>query len=253
MADYILVVRDVTKSFGGLSALSGVDMKVRRGIMSLLIGPNGSGKTTLINTMTGVYKPDSGEIFFEDKPITKLKPHTIYGLGLVRTWQIPRPFHSMTVLENLLVSHKGHRGDGLVTGLFKSSWMKEEEQLVEKAYRILRLLKLDHLWDQQANKLSGGQMKLLETGRALMSGAKMILMDEPAAGLNPILANDLFIHLREVARQLGTTFLLVEHRLDLAIPYVDYVFAMHLGKVIAEGIPQQVLTNSLVVESYLGG
>ncbi|MCS7136915.1 MAG: ABC transporter ATP-binding protein [Candidatus Caldarchaeum sp.] len=253
MTDKILVARGVTKRFGGLLALNGVDMGVKRGSMSLLIGPNGSGKTTLINTITGVYKPDSGNILFEEKRINNLKPHLIYGLGLVRTWQIPLPFHSMTVLENLLVSEKHRAGDGLISGLLKSRWIKHEEELVEKAYKILRILTLDHLWDQQAYKLSGGQMKLLETGRALMSGAKMILMDEPAAGLNPVLAKELFAHLREVSRQLGTTFLLVEHRLDLAIPFVDYVFAMHLGKVIAEGAPQQVLTNALVVESYLGG
>ncbi|BAJ51308.1 branched-chain amino acid ABC transporter ATP-binding protein [Candidatus Caldarchaeum subterraneum] len=253
MENIILDVRDVYKSFGGLYALNGASLRVKKGSLSLLIGPNGSGKTTLINTVTGVYKPEAGKIIFEDRNITGLKPHVIYKLGLVRTWQIPQPFYSMTVLENLLVSDKNKKGDGLLSALLRSRWIDREMELTQKAFEILKLLKLDHLWDHRASELSGGQMKLLETGRALMSGAKMILMDEPAAGLNPVLAHEVFTHLRNVCKKLGATLLLVEHRLDIAIPYVDHVYAMHLGKVIAEGEPQEVLTNSLVVESYLGG
>jgi branched-chain amino acid transport system ATP-binding protein len=249
----ILSCKGVYKSFGGLMALDGVDIEVDAGSMCLLIGPNGGGKTTLINTVTGVYKPDHGEIFFDGRNITRLKPHEIYRLGLVRTWQIPQPFQSLTVLENLLVSDKQHPGEGLFTALLRRRWFKHEVETVEKAYKILKLLKLDHLWDLQAFKLSGGQMKLLETGRALMSGAKMIMMDEPAAGINPLLAHEVFTHLREANRKLKVTFLLVEHRLDIAIPYVDRVYAMHQGKIIAEGAPKEVLENVLVIESYLGG
>ncbi len=249
----ILETRGLAKNFGGLWALDGVDISIRKGTMCLLIGPNGSGKTTLVNVVTGVYRPEKGEVFFDGKRITMLKPHEIYRLGLVRTWQIPQPFQSLTVLENLLVSEQHNPGEGLFSGLNRAKWLKYEEETIEKAYRILKLLKLDQLWDQQAFKLSGGQMKLLETGRALMCGAKMILMDEPAAGINPILAHEVFTYLRDVNRKLGVTFLLIEHRLDLAIPYVDYVYAMHLGKIIAEGRPEEVFNNVLVVESYLGG
>ncbi|MEM1943318.1 MAG: ABC transporter ATP-binding protein [Candidatus Caldarchaeum sp.] len=249
----ILTTRGVSKNFGGLWALDGVDISVQKGSMCLLIGPNGSGKTTLVNVVTGVYRPEHGEVFFDGKPVTGLKPHQIYRLGLVRTWQIPQPFQSLTVLENLLASEKYNPGEGLLSALNRSKWLKFEEEAVEKAYKILKLLKLDHLWDQQAFKLSGGQMKLLETGRALMSGAKMILMDEPAAGINPILAHEVFAYLKEVNRKLGVTLLLIEHRLDLAIPYVDYVYAMHLGKIISEGKPSEVLNDIRVVESYLGG
>jgi len=252
-SDKILRVNGVAKSFGGLWALNGVNLDVVRGSMCLLIGPNGSGKTTLLNVVTGVLKPDKGEVFFDGKRITGLKPHEIYRLGLVRTWQIPQPFTSLTVLENLLVAEKDNPGEGVISFLRKSRWIKHEEETVEKAYRILQLLKLDHLWDQEAYKLSGGQMKLLETGRALMCGAKMILMDEPAAGINPVLAHEVLSHLREINKKLGITFLLIEHRLDIAIPYVDHVYAMHLGKVIAEGAPKEVLNNIQVVESYLGG
>jgi len=249
----ILSCRGVYKSFGGLVALAGVDIEIEAGSMCLLIGPNGSGKTTLINTITGVYKPDKGEIFYSGRKITRLKPHEIYRLGLVRTWQIPQPFQSLTVIENLLVSGKQNPGEGLFTALIRRRWLKHEVESVEKAYEILKLLKLDHLWDQQAYKLSGGQMKLLETGRALMSGAKMIMMDEPAAGINPLLAHEVFTHLREVNRKLNVTFLLIEHRLDIAIPYVDRVYAMHQGRIIAEGAPKEVLENVVVIESYLGG
>jgi len=250
MENIMLDVRDVYKSFGGLYALNGASLRVKKGSLSLLIGPNGSGKTTLINTVTGVYKPEAGKIIFEGRDITGLKPHVIYKLGLVRTWQIPQPFYSMTVLENLLVSEKSKKGDGLLSALLRSRWIDREMELTQKAFDILKLLKLDH---RRASELSGGQMKLLETGRALMSGAKMILMDEPAAGLNPVLAHEVFSHLRNVCKSIGITLMIVEHRLDIAIPYVDHVYAMHLGKVIAEGEPQEVLTNSLVVESYLGG
>ncbi|MEM2062015.1 MAG: ABC transporter ATP-binding protein, partial [Candidatus Caldarchaeum sp.] len=248
MPETILRIEDVRVSFGGLYALDGVNLEVEKNRMSLLIGPNGSGKTTLINTISGVYKPETGSIIFDGKPITGLKPHVISRIGLARTWQIPQPFQTLTVLENLLVSAKHNPGTGLFSSLFKSRWLKHDEELAEKAFEILKLLKLSHLWNEQAYKLSGGQMKLLEAGRALMSGAKMILMDEPAAGLNPVLANELLAHLRTICQQLKVTFLLVEHRLDLAIPYVDHVYAMHLGKVIAEGTPQKVLTNSVVVE-----
>lgn len=251
--DSILEISGLAKQFGGLWALDGVDMKVVKGRICLLIGPNGSGKTTLVNVITGVYQPDRGHVYFDGKQINGLKPHQIYKLGMVRTWQIPQPFQSLTVLENLLVSEKQNPGEGFFPPLLRSRWVGFEEEKIRKAYGILKLLKLDHLWDQQAFKLSGGQMKLLETGRALMSGAKMILMDEPAAGINPILAHEVFAYLREVNRKLGVTLLLIEHRLDLAIPYVDYVYAMHLGKIISEGKPSEVLNDIRVVESYLGG
>lgn len=251
--DYIIDVKRVSKSFGGVTALNDVSISIPRGSMVLLIGPNGSGKTTLINVITGVYKPDNGRIFFDGVDVTNRAPHEIYELGLVRTWQIPQPFMTLTVLENLLVAEKRNPGEGIFTFLSKRRWEKFEEESVKKAYRILKILKLDHLWDRPAYGLSGGQMKLLETGRALMSGAKMIMMDEPAAGINPVLAHEVFTHLREVNKKLGVTLLLIEHRLDIAIPYVDHVYAMHQGKIIAEGTPAQVLNNMLVIESYLGG
>ena len=249
----ILRTEDVVKSFGGVKALNGVDIGVREGSITMIIGPNGSGKTTLINVITGLYKPDNGRIFFNGREITGLPPHEIYRLGLVRTFQIPQPFMKLTVLENLLVAYPDNPGEGFFKALRKRRWLKAEEEAVEKAFRILKLLKLDHLWDQQSSKLSGGQMKLLEVGRALMSNARLLAMDEPAAGVNPVLAHEVFARFRELKDKLGITFLLIEHRLEIALQYTDYVYAMANGVVVSEGVPERVMADPEVINAYLGG
>lgn len=248
----ILSVKNVVKTFGGVRALNGVTLNVREGAITMIIGPNGSGKTTLINVVSGVYKPDSGRVFFQGRDITGLPPHEIYRLGAVRTFQIPQPFTKLTVLENLLVAYRGNPGESLVKSLFRESWEHVEEDAVEKAFRMLELLKLGHLWDQQSCTLSGGQMKLLEVGRALMSGAKLLMMDEPAAGVNPVLAHEIFARFRELKEQLGVTFLLIEHRLEIALKYTDYVYAMANGVVVSEGKPEMVMADPKVIEAYLG-
>ena len=251
--EYILEVLEVSKKFGGVVALNSVSLKIPRGLMTLLIGPNGSGKTTLINVVSGIYRPDGGRIVFDGSEIGGLPPHQIERRGLVRTFQIPQPFTRLTVFENLLTAYEHNRGESFAAAPLKRFWLEDEERAAEKASTVLRLIRLDHLWDQPAYKLSGGQMKLLEVGRALMSGAKMVMMDEPAAGINPALAHELFNHLRELNEKTGVTFLLIEHRLDIALQYVDRVYAMHLGRVIAEGRAEEVLSSTVVVESYLGG
>ncbi len=249
----ILEVIKVVKMFGGLAALNSISLTIPRGLMTLLIGPNGSGKTTLINVVGGLYRPDSGSVRFEGANITGLSAHEIYRRGLVRTFQIPQPFTRLTVFENLLTARGPNRGENFALAPFKKIWISDEEELAREAAKIIKLIKLEHMWEQPAYKLSGGQMKLLEVGRALMSGARMLMMDEPAAGINPALAHELFTHLKELNKKTGVTFLLIEHRLDIALPYVDRVYAMHMGRLIAEGKPEEVLSNSLVVESYLGG
>jgi len=249
----MLCVEDLTKTFGGLVALDEISLNVKKGIITMLIGPNGSGKTTLINCVTGFYNPDKGKVMFDGKVITNWPPHRIYELGLVRTFQIPQPFQKLTVLENLLTAYRGHPGEGFLRAPFKRSWIKEEEKATEMAFRFLEILDLDHMWDQPASNLSGGQMKLVEAGRAIMSGAKMILMDEPAAGLYPKLAQELFYYLTEMKKKLGVTFLIVEHRLELVLEYIDHVYAMARGRVVSEGKPEKVLGDPIVIESYLGG
>ena len=249
----ILTVKGVRKTFGGLVALDDVSMSVEKGRITMMIGPNGSGKTTLINVITGFYKPDRGKVFFEGREITGLAPHRIYDLGVVRTFQIPKPFQRLTVLENMLVAYRGNPGESFLKAPFKRSWIKDEEEATEKAFQILKFLSLDHMWDRRASELSGGQMKLLEAGRAVMSGAKVILMDEPAAGVFPKLAHSVLSHLVRMKEKLGVTFLIVEHRLELVLPYIDHVYAMARGRIVSEGEPKKVLKDPAVIESYLGG
>ncbi len=249
----ILTAEGVRKTFGGLVALEYVNINVKKGLMTMLIGPNGSGKTTLINCVTGFYKPDRGRVWFDGKEITGWPPHKVYETGVVRTFQIPQPFQKLTILENLLAAYRGNPGESFLKALFRKAWVSEEEKAIQMALKLLKLLNLDHMWNRPATHLSGGQMKLVEAGRAIMSGAKMILMDEPASGIYPKLAHEVFSHLTEMRNRLGVTFLIIEHRLELVLPYVDHVYAMSTGKIISEGKPKKVLSDPAVIDSYLGG
>ncbi|NPB00685.1 MAG: ABC transporter ATP-binding protein [Crenarchaeota archaeon] len=251
--DIALETKSLVKQFGGLRAVDEVSIKVPKKKIVLIIGPNGSGKTTLVNVISGVYKADGGKIFFLGKDITNKPPHIIYRLGLVRTFQIPQPLRKLTVLENVLLGQAYHPGENFVKALIYLTWLKREEELVEKAFKILEFLKLDHLWDQESYKLSGGQLKLLELGRALMADAKMMILDEPIAGVNPTLAHEIFRKIQEIRDRFDVTFLIIEHRLDIALKYVDYVYAMARGRVIAEGLPDEVVNNPAVIEAYIGG
>lgn len=250
--EYILVAERIVKRFGGLVAVDNATVKIRRKTITLLIGPNGSGKTTLLNVIAGYYRPDGGRVVFEGRDVTGLPPHRLYHLGMARTFQVPQPFPKLTVLENVLLAAKRHPGESFTAPLVRGKWLPVEEELVGKAFSILRLVGLDHLWDHPAGQLSGGQMKLLEIARTLMSGAKLVLMDEPIAGVNPTLAHrilDFIVRLRDQ----GITFFIIEHRLDIAMKYADYAYAMARGRVIAEGRPEEVVSNPLVIDSYLGG
>jgi len=248
----LLKTENVKKKFGGVIALNGVSVSVKKRTLTMIIGPNGSGKTTLINVISGVYKPDEGKVEYNGLDITGKPPHEIYKMGIVRTFQIPLLFTNLTVLENLLIAARVNEGERFLNAIFKTKWLKREEELVEKAYRILELLNLDHLWNQPVFKLSGGQMKLIEIGRALMSDPRLVLMDEPIAGVNPKLAHEIFDHIVQLKNKLSLSFLIIEHRLDVALQYVNHVYAMHRGKVVAEGNPEEVLENPEVSKAYLG-
>lgn len=248
----LLKTENVRKMFGGIVALNGVSVSVEKRSLTMIIGPNGSGKTTLINVISGIYKPDDGKIKYNGVDITGKPPHEIYKIGIVRTFQIPLLFTNLTVLENLLVAARVNEGESFLKSIFKSKWLKREEEHVEKAYRILELLNLDHLWSCPVSKLSGGQMKLVEIGRALMSDPQLVLMDEPIAGVNPRLAHEIFDHIMYLKNKMNLSFLIVEHRLDVALQYVNYVYAMHRGKIIAEGKPEEVLEDPEVSKAYLG-
>lgn len=248
----LLGISELRKAFGSLRALDGVTLSVKEKEIHILIGPNGSGKTTLINVVSGFYKPDSGSVTYSEKDITGMPPHKLYALGIARTFQIPSLFTRLTVMENVLVAEKGNPGESFSRSLFRRSWLKKESEATEKATGILQQLGLSKVWNSQAGTLSGGQMKLLEIARALMSGSKLILLDEPISGVNPTLAHDIFTRILKLRDDLGVTFLIIEHRLDIALSYVDMVTAMAFGKVIAAGKPELVMADPKVIEAYLG-
>lgn len=250
---HILELENVSKYFGSLRAMDGVSFGVAEKSVTILIGPNGSGKTTLINVVGGYYKPDSGHVIYQGRDVTGLAPHEVYKKGIVRTFQIPALFWKMTVLENVMVAKKGNPGEAFSKSVIKGMWKNVEQETAEQAFRVLEEVGLVPVWDQLANSLSGGQMKLLEIGRALMSGAKTILMDEPISGVNPTLAHTIFSTLLNLREQYGITFLFVEHRLDIALSYVDDVIAMAYGKILAVGKPTEVMSDSRIIEAYLGG
>ena len=248
----ILQVQQLEKSFGQLHALGGVSFGLEAEKVTILIGPNGSGKSTLVNVISGFYKPDSGEVLYKSRRITGWAPHKVYRAGIARTFQIPALFSKLNVLENVLVAEKKNPGEGFLRAPIPSLWKKPEASSTERAVKILELLGLVQIWDRQANTLSGGQMKLLEIGRALMSGADVLLLDEPISGVNPTLAHEIFSTIERLSTELGVTFLIIEHRLDIALGYVDHVIAMAYGKIISTGTPDVVIGDPHVIESYLG-
>ncbi len=250
---YILCVHNVKKYFGGVRAVDGVSLRVERGSIVGLIGPNGSGKTTLFNVIAGVYKPDAGEVWFDGRRIDGLPPHEIYKLGLVRTFQIPRLWRGLTIVENIATGAKRNPGELMRLAMLRPLWASGEKRVAEKALEEVDFVGLKPVAGNWADAISGGQMKLAELGRALISEPKMLLLDEPAAGVNPTLARQIFEGIRRINRERGVTFLIVEHRLEILFDYVDYVYVMHQGRVIAEGKPKEVAENPLVAEVYLGG
>ena len=243
-----LAIQNLTKSFGELKALDWVSIEVKNGI-TLIIGPNGSGKTTLINMVTGFLSADEGKVFFGEREITNLPPHEIFKRGIVRTFQIPKPLLKLTVLENLLIAEANY-GKSIIQS-FGRSWLAKEEILVKKAFSVLSFLGIEHMWDEWAMNLSGGQLRLLEIGRALMCQTKLIIMDEPIAGIAPDLSHAILKKLRELS-DIGISFLIVEHRLDIVLEYADQVYVMAGGRIVAEGRNKEILENPEVIEVYLG-
>jgi branched-chain amino acid transport system ATP-binding protein len=248
----MLEIVDIHKEFDGLKVLNGVSLEVKKGHVVGLIGPNGSGKTTLFNVIAGVYKPTGGKILLDGEPVHGLKPDQLYRKGLVRTFQIPRPFRNLTVLDNLLLASRNQRGEKFARVFNFTKWKMQERELVEKAEKTLELINLIHLQDEYAGNLSGGQLKLLELGRALMSDPKILLLDEPAGGVNPTLAMKLFAKIDELAHLKNLTFFIIEHRMETLLNYSDYMFVLYKGRVIVEGKPQEVMEDEKVIEVYLG-
>jgi branched-chain amino acid transport system ATP-binding protein len=248
----MLKVNDLEKSFGGVKALQGCSLEVQEGTITGLIGPNGAGKTTLFNVISGILKPDRGEITFQGKKIDGSPPYQIARLGLLRTFQISRGLRHMTVLENLMLYPQAQIGEGL-----KNIWLRwkkirtQEKALKEKALHILEFVNLIHLRDAYAQELSGGQKKLLELARVLMAEPKIILLDEPGAGVNPALMKDLVARILRL-KERGMTFLLVEHDMDLVLSLCRPVIVMTQGKKLTEGSFEEIQKDPRVLEAYLG-
>jgi branched-chain amino acid transport system ATP-binding protein len=249
----ILNVEHVVKSFGGLRAVDGADFAVAAGSVTALIGPNGAGKTTLFNVLTGFYHPDQGRIVYSGDSIHRKPPHSIARRGMVRTFQITKVLSGMSVLDNMLLGaprHPGERMLGLALRPFASA--RRELEACERAYELLELFNLHDKAGDYAGTLSGGQRKLLELARALMVEPRLVLLDEPMAGVNPTLGQRLFAHIEELRQQQGITFLFVEHDMDVVMTQADHVIVMAQGQVIAQGPPEQIRTDERVLDAYLG-
>ena len=247
----VLETHNLVKRFGGLTAVDEVNIKVMRNSLTMLIGPNGAGKTTLVNLCTGVLKADKGRVLLEGMDITNWPPHRVYKAGFVRTFQVPEPFLSLTVLENVLVA-LGNSGENPIRAPFRRLWVKEEEKNIERAFEILEKVGLSQFWSMEAHRLGAGQLKMLELSRALATGAKLIALDEPIGGTDPAYAGEIFKYIRNIKDTWNITFLVIEHRIDIALPFADYVYVMDRGKVICEGPPQIVEGDSKVIEVYIG-
>jgi branched-chain amino acid transport system ATP-binding protein len=250
----ILEVEGLAKSFGGLRAVNNCSFKVRKGTITGLIGPNGAGKTTVFNLITGFYQPDAGRIFFAGEEITGLPPHRVFHKGICRTFQIPREFGEMTVLENLMLVPPGQLGERLWGPLFLARRVKRQEsELQEKALQVLEFVDLLHLKDEYAKNLSGGQKKLLELARTMMADPKLVLLDEPGAGVNPTLMRRLVEAIARLCHERGVTFFLIEHDMNLVMSLCNPVIVMSEGCKLMEGTPAEVQRDQRVLEAYLGG
>lgn len=254
-AQVVLRVEGLEKRFGGITAVDGASFEVERGTMTGLIGPNGAGKSTTFNLITGTHTPDGGSVYFDGGDITGLEPHEVVHQGLARTFQIPRELSEMTVLENLMLAPLDQRGEALyraVTPGLRAGVIDDEYDVLERSWDMLEFFDIDHLATEFAGNLSGGQRKLLELARVLMTDPKMVLLDEPFAGVNPTLEQKLLEHVHEL-REEGYTFLIVEHDMDLIMNNCERVLVMHQGDILADGTPADIKANEQVVEAYLGG
>jgi branched-chain amino acid transport system ATP-binding protein len=249
----MLEVRSVSKSFGGADVVAGVSLRVKKGEIAGLIGPNGAGKTTLFNLIAGLLPPTGGEIRLNGRDITRLKPHQRMGLGIGRSFQIPRPFAEMTVLENMLTAAQRQSGERPYCNWFMTGRVASEERAnEEKAQALLDFLGLGKSARDAARMLSGGQRKLLELGRVLMSDPGIILLDEPGAGVNPALLDVIIDRIAEINRS-GVTFFIIEHNMDLVSRLCRHVFVMSAGDVLFEGSPEAAARDPSVIDAYLGG
>jgi branched-chain amino acid transport system ATP-binding protein len=249
----ILVVDRVTKHYGGVAAVDGVSLTVEPRSITALIGPNGAGKTTLFNIVSGFVRPEAGTIRFEGLRIDGKPPHWVSRRGLVRTFQITKALTKMSVLDNMMLAAPDQPGEKFWSVWGRAPLVRQREREIhERAMEALRLFQLDHLAGDYAGTLSGGQRKLLELARALMTRPNLVLLDEPMAGVNPTLGRRLLEHMRRLRDDLGLTFLYVEHDMDVVMTHSERVVVMADGRVIADGTPAEIRRHQGVIDAYLG-
>jgi neutral amino acid transport system ATP-binding protein len=249
-----LQVENLEKRFGGIVAVDGVSFDVEAGSLTGLIGPNGAGKSTTFNCITGALEPTGGRVTFRGEDITGMRPEQVANRGLVRTFQIARALSEMTVLENLMLAPGEQRGEKMWRSVLpgaRRGVVEQETELRERVWETLEFFEIDHLAHEQAGNLSGGQLKLLEMSRAMMTDPEMLLLDEPMAGVNPTLEEKLLDRIHSL-REDGYTFLLVEHDMDVIMENCERVIVMHQGSILADGNPDEIRSNERVIEAYLG-
>ena len=253
MQDNILEIKNLSKYFGGLAAVSNCSLKVKQGTITGIIGPNGSGKTTLFNLIAGNLKSSAGSVLFNNENITDIPSYELFSKGLLRTFQIAHEFTNLSVLENLMMVPGNQSGEKLMNALLKPGLVaKEESQIKEKAMEVVDFLNLSHLKNELAGNLSGGQKKLLELGRTMMVDPKIVLLDEVGAGVNRTLLNEITDAILRLNKEKNFTFFVIEHDMELIEKICDPVIVMAEGSVLFKGSFKEVKNNESVIEAYLG-
>ena len=249
--DPIVIVDDMVRRFGGLTAVDVQHVEIQRGAITALIGPNGAGKSTFFNQLTGFDQPDTGAWVFNGTSLKGVKPHQVARRGMVRTFQLTKALSKLTVIENMRLGAKGQSGESMFRAMFAPFWRAQENANTDRADDLLARFKLDAKREDFAGSLSGGQRKLLEMARALMVEPELVMLDEPMAGVNPALKQSLLGHVKGL-REEGMTVLFVEHDMDMVRDISDWVIVMAQGQIIAEGPPQSIMANQTVIDAYLG-